>query len=237
MFVKSFSTACVMAILISANAMPLQATDILRGSRGKPSSSRREAPREINQNQNQSVNQNVAVQVSNDNTNVNLNANINLNLALALNANLFLAIIIPDALTGAINKDVKSGTILPVGNEFHLVSDLSNPVGTITGHNIVLSKATGAKGKTYNSAWTFDFDGSGNLPQGSLMVSGTTSDFGVSKLAIVGGTEAFSGIKGYVEATPIFKDRSGNIADQVDANNKEGIDFSKTTYKYAFHAK
>ena len=226
MFAKSFTTACFMAILISANAMPVHA-DCHRLGRSRNREARNH----------QEVNQNVAIAVSNDNTNVNVNANINLNLALALNANLFVAIVIPDSLTGAINKDVKSGTILPVANEFHLLSDLNNPVGTVTGHNIVLSKAIGAKGKTFNSAWTFEFDGSGNLPQGSLMVSGTTSDFGVSKLAIVGGTEAFSGVKGYVEASPIFKDRSGNIADQVDANNKDGIDFSKTTYKYVFHAK
>ena len=71
--------------------------------------------------------------------------------------------------------------------------------------------------------------------EGAIMVSGPFADFGVSTLAITGGTGAFSKARGTVDVIPIFRDNAGHVLPGVHANNiPSSIDFANTTYIYEF---
>jgi hypothetical protein len=67
------------------------------------------------------------------------------------------------------------------------------------------------------------------------MVSGPFTDFGVSTLAITGGTGGFSKARGTVNVIPVFRDNVGNVLKGVNANNiPSSIAFANTTYIYEF---
>jgi hypothetical protein len=68
------------------------------------------------------------------------------------------------------------------------------------------------------------------------MVSGPFTDFGVSTLAITGGTGAYSKARGTLKVIPVFRDDAGNALSAVNANNvPASINFTNTTYIYEFN--
>jgi hypothetical protein len=67
------------------------------------------------------------------------------------------------------------------------------------------------------------------------MVSGPFTDFGVSTLAITGGTGAYSKARGTLDVIPVFRDTFGNVLADVNANHIPlSVHFANTTYIYEF---
>jgi hypothetical protein len=94
----------------------------------------------------------------------------------------------------------------------------------------------GDQGNIFDCVWTNHFKAFDNIKEGAIMVSGPFTDFGVSTLAITGGTGAYSKARGTLNVIPVFRDNAGNVLPRVNANNvPASIDFANTTYIYEFN--
>jgi hypothetical protein len=136
------------------------------------------------------------------------------------------------------------GDLFPFNNKFY-------PVGTVVYGSVVPPVAAvgndsgtciltrpwdgGNQGNIYDCTWTNHIKGADRNSEGAIMVSGPFTDFGVSTLAITGGTGAYSKARGSINVIPVFRDNFGNVLPDVNANNIPlSIHFANTTYIYEF---
>ena len=63
----------------------------------------------------------------------------------------------------------------------------------------------GDQGNIYDCVWTNHIKAFENIDEGAIMVSGPFTDFGVSTLAITGGTGAYSKARGTANVIPVFR--------------------------------
>ena len=136
------------------------------------------------------------------------------------------------------------GDLFPFNNRFYPagtpvygsvpppVADVGNDSGTC-----ILTRPWdgGDQGNIYDCVWTNHLEAHGKIKAGAIMVSGPFTDFGLSTLAITGGTGAYSKARGTARVIPVFRADSGAVLSGVNANNvPANIDFGNTTYIYEF---
>lgn len=179
-------------------------------------------------------NQNQIVHVTNVSENVNANLNLNVNANLNLDIRVFVLDFTVGTPTDALfNANDKPGSVLPFSGKFYSLND-NRSIGQVNGHAILIGTQGSPEGRTFNCSWTSHFDGTSGIPHGAIMLAGDLKEYGVSSLAIIGGTGAFAKATGYAEVTAVYRDSAGNVLPNVDANNTEGVDFAKTTYEHTF---
>src|SRR5262245_8292783 len=137
------------------------------------------------------------------------------------------------------------GDLFPFNNRFYPVGTAvygSVPppvaeVGNDSGTCILTRPWDGGdQGNIYDCVWTNHIKAHAKIKVGAIMVSGPFTDFGVSTLAITGGTGTYRKARGTVNVTPLFRDEGGNVLSGVHANNvPANIDFENTTYIYEFN--
>jgi len=142
-------------------------------------------------------------------------------------------------------KVPKIGDLFPFNNKFYPVGTLvygtvAPPVadvGNDSGTCIVTRPWDGGdQGAIYDCVWTNHMKAFSGIGEGAVMVSGPFTDFGVSTLAIIGGTGAYSKARGTMNVIPVFRDDVGNVLPGVNANNvPSSIAFANTTYIYEFY--
>src|SRR5262245_44456282 len=137
------------------------------------------------------------------------------------------------------------GDLFPFNNKFYPVgtavygsvpppvADVGNDSGTC-----VLTRPWdgGDQGNIYDCVWTNHIKAFDRIHAGAIMVAGPFTDFGVSTVAITGGTGAYSKARGTAHVIPVFRDHAGNVLLGVHANNiPASIHFANTTYIYEFY--
>lgn len=205
------STAYMVALILACSSMTVDAASGDSGSGGRHSK--------------KGIKKSQIVHVTNTNVNANVNANLNINGDITVTVDIGT---ITDAL---LNDSSNVGSILPFSHKLYAQNDLNNSIGQLSGYAVLIGTQNSSEGRTLTCSWTSSFDGTSGIPFGSVMLAGDLKEYGVSSLAIVGGTGAFSGATGYAEVTPIYRDGEGNILSNVDANHNAGVDFTKTTYE------
>ena len=141
-------------------------------------------------------------------------------------------------------KAPKIGDLFPFNNRFYPAGTLVYgrvippvaDVGNDSGSCIVTRPwDAGDQGNIYDCVWTNHIKDGNGRSVGALMVSGPFADFGVSTLAITGGTGAYRKARGTMTVTPVFRDDVGNVLPAVHANSiPASIAFANTTYIYEF---
>lgn len=137
------------------------------------------------------------------------------------------------------------GDLFPFNNRFYPVGTLVygsvTPPVADTGNDsgtCILTRPWdgGDQGNIYDCVWTNHIKGFHGVSEGAIMVSGPFTDFGVSTLAITGGTGAYSKARGTLKVIPVFRDDAGNALSVVNANHvPASINFANTTYIYEFN--
>lgn len=141
-------------------------------------------------------------------------------------------------------KAPKIGDLFPFNNKFYPAGTLvygsvappAVDVGNDSGTCIVTRPWDGGdQGTIYDCVWTNHIKDTNGRSLGAIMVSGPFTDFGVSTLAVTGGTKAYRKARGTLRVVPVFRDDVGNVLPGVNANDVPGsINFSNTTYIYEF---
>jgi hypothetical protein len=130
------------------------------------------------------------------------------------------------------NKLYPAGTLV-YGSVTPPVADVGNDSGTCF---LTRPWDGGDQGNIYDCVWTNHIKSFDKIKEGAIMVSGPFTDFGVSALAITGGSGAYSKARGTANVIPVFRDNSGNVLTGVNANNIPlSINFADTTYIYEFN--
>jgi hypothetical protein len=130
------------------------------------------------------------------------------------------------------NKLYPAGTLV-YGSVTPPVADVGNDSGICF---LTRPWDGGDQGNIYDCVWTNHIKAFDNIKEGAIMVSGPFTDFGVSTLAITGGTGEYSKARGTANVIPVFRDNVGNVLPGVNANNiPSSINFANTTYIYEFN--
>lgn len=129
------------------------------------------------------------------------------------------------------NKFYPAGTLV-YGSVTSPVADVGNDSGTCI---VTRPWDGGNQGTIYDCVWTNHIRDGNGVKVGAIMVSGPFTDFGVSTLAITGGTGAYRKARGTLNVVPVFRDDVGNVLPGVHANSiPSSIAFANTTYIYEF---